>query len=167
MQSPLYTYEVPRPVWQLHRQKRASSKASYIDLDIVSTAACLMIATTAELMRCFSSLSFLFSGVSLSSQIWLSRIRTKNSIFHLKCYLLGYNAIRPWLCLSHVFTLVSCLHFLSTLKTEATYSFATSVDFQRARRHYFPEDRTVRNHRCEHLRSYIFHLQSARKRIGM
>jgi hypothetical protein len=38
---------------------------------------------------------------------------------------------------------------------EATYFSETSVDFQRITRRYIPEDRTLHNHRCENLRSYI------------
>jgi hypothetical protein len=49
------------------------------------------------------------------------------------------------------FTLVSCLACSSTLMMVATYSPETSVDFQRATRRY----RTLHNHRCENLKSYI------------
>jgi streptogramin lyase len=38
---------------------------------------------------------------------------------------------------------------------EATYSTETSVDFQRTTRCCIPEDRTLHNHRCENLRSYV------------
>jgi hypothetical protein len=38
---------------------------------------------------------------------------------------------------------------------ETIYSTETSVDFQRATRRYIPEDRTIRNHRCENLKSHI------------
>jgi hypothetical protein len=38
---------------------------------------------------------------------------------------------------------------------EAIYSSETSVDFQRTTRRYIPEDSTLYNHRCEHLKSYI------------
>jgi hypothetical protein len=34
------------------------------------------------------------------------------------------------------------------------YSSETSFYFQRATRHYIPEDRTLHNHRCENLKSY-------------
>jgi hypothetical protein len=40
------------------------------------------------------------------------------------------------------------------LKTEPTYSSETSADFQRTRRRYIPEDKTLRNHRCENLTPY-------------
>jgi hypothetical protein len=42
----------------------------------------------------------------------------------------------------------------SSLKMEAIYSSATSVQIQRTTRRYIPEDRTLHNHRCENLRSY-------------
>jgi hypothetical protein len=38
---------------------------------------------------------------------------------------------------------------------DATFSFETSVDFQRTTRRNIPEDRTLQNHRCENLNSYI------------
>jgi hypothetical protein len=37
---------------------------------------------------------------------------------------------------------------------EATYSYETTVDFQRPTRRYIPEDRTLDDHRCENLKSY-------------
>jgi hypothetical protein len=37
---------------------------------------------------------------------------------------------------------------------EAICSSETSVDSQRTTLRYIPEDRTVRNHRCENLKSY-------------
>jgi hypothetical protein len=36
---------------------------------------------------------------------------------------------------------------------EETCSSETSVDFQRIKRHYNPEDRYLHNHRCENLKS--------------
>jgi hypothetical protein len=47
-------------------------------------------------------------------------------------------------CLPPGFTLISCLAYSSALKMEATCSSETSVDFQRAKRCYIPEDRTLR-----------------------
>jgi hypothetical protein len=41
------------------------------------------------------------------------------------------------------------------VKTEAACSSQTSVDFQRTRWSYIPEDSTLHNHRCENLKSYI------------
>jgi hypothetical protein len=38
---------------------------------------------------------------------------------------------------------------------EATYSSEATTDFQQTTQRYIPEDRTLRNHRCENLRSYI------------
>jgi hypothetical protein len=52
------------------------------------------------------------------------------------------------------FVLVSFLAYCSSLQIEATCSSETSAGFQRTRR-YTPEDRTLYNHRCENLKSYI------------
>jgi hypothetical protein len=49
------------------------------------------------------------------------------------------------------------LAYSSTLKMEATFSCEKSVDFQRTTRHYIPEDRTLHNHRCKNLKSYIIY----------
>jgi hypothetical protein len=38
---------------------------------------------------------------------------------------------------------------------EETCSFETSVDFQPTERRYIPEERTLHNHRCENLKSYV------------
>jgi hypothetical protein len=38
---------------------------------------------------------------------------------------------------------------------EVTYSSETSGDFQQTTRCYIPEDRTLHNHLCENLKSYI------------
>jgi hypothetical protein len=35
------------------------------------------------------------------------------------------------------------------------FSSETPVDFQRTAQHYFPEDRTLHNHRWDNLKSYI------------
>jgi hypothetical protein len=48
----------------------------------------------------------------------------------------------------------SSSHYSSTLKVEATCSYETSVDFQRTIWRYIPDDRTLRNHQCENLKSY-------------
>jgi hypothetical protein len=53
------------------------------------------------------------------------------------------------------FTLISCLACSSTLEREVTWSSETLVDFQRTTLHYIPEDRTLHNHRCENLKSYL------------
>jgi hypothetical protein len=52
------------------------------------------------------------------------------------------------------FTLVSCSADSSILKMEVTCSSETSVDYQRTTWRYIPEDRILRNHGCENLRSY-------------
>jgi hypothetical protein len=56
-------------------------------------------------------------------------------------------------CLFHA---GSCLAYSSTMNMKATSSFETSVNFQRTTRHYIPEDRTLHNHRCENITSYIY-----------
>jgi hypothetical protein len=38
---------------------------------------------------------------------------------------------------------------------EATYYSQTSVEFQWTTQQYVPKDRTLRNHRCENIRSYM------------
>jgi hypothetical protein len=53
--------------------------------------------------------------------------------------------------------LVSRLAHSSTLKMEAICSVETTVDFQQTTRRYIPEDRTLRNHRCNNPKSYIIH----------
>jgi hypothetical protein len=52
------------------------------------------------------------------------------------------------------FTLVSCSAY-STLKVEMICSSETSVHFQRTIRYYISEDRTLHNHGCENVKSYI------------
>jgi hypothetical protein len=48
--------------------------------------------------------------------------------------------------------IVTCLAYSSILKIEATFSFETSVDFQRTTRRYIPgEKKTLRNLICEEL----------------
>jgi hypothetical protein len=46
----------------------------------------------------------------------------------------------------------------STLKMEEKYSSEMSVDFQRTSRRCIPEDKTLHNHRCENLKSYILRI---------
>jgi hypothetical protein len=50
------------------------------------------------------------------------------------------------------FTLVSSLAYYSTLKMEAKYSQETSVGFQRTTQCFIPENRVLRNDRCENLK---------------
>jgi hypothetical protein len=52
-------------------------------------------------------------------------------------------------------TLVSCL--ASTLKMEAICSPETSVDFQWTTPRYIAGDRTLHNHCCENLKSYMIY----------
>jgi hypothetical protein len=53
------------------------------------------------------------------------------------------------------FLLISYLAYYSTLEMEATCSSETSVTFQRNTRRCITEDKTLHNHRCENLKSYI------------
>jgi hypothetical protein len=57
--------------------------------------------------------------------------------------------------LATCFTLVSCSAYYSTLKMEVACSSEMSVEFQLTTRRYIPEDRTLHNHRCENLKSYM------------
>jgi hypothetical protein len=45
---------------------------------------------------------------------------------------------------------------LLIMKNEATCSSETAIDFQRTTRRYIPEDKTLHNHRCENLKSYMY-----------
>jgi hypothetical protein len=82
---------------------------------------------------------------------------------NIEYYLLGHNAVQSVesqptrLCLLPTLTLVPCSAYSVTLKMEAIYSSETSVYFQRTTWCYIPEDRTLHNHSCENLKSYIFH----------
>jgi hypothetical protein len=63
---------------------------------------------------------------------------------HLQVRTISQTRNQSWLlCLSPSFTLVPCLTYCSNVKMEATCSFEASVDFQRPKRHYIPEDRTL------------------------
>lgn len=53
------------------------------------------------------------------------------------------------------FTLVSCLAYSSTFKTEASFTSETSVVFRRATQRYISGDRTLHNDRCENLISTL------------
>jgi hypothetical protein len=56
--------------------------------------------------------------------------------------------------LQTTFTLVSCLAYSSIMKIDAIFSYETSANFQRTTLLYFPEDITLRNQRCESIKSY-------------
>jgi hypothetical protein len=62
-------------------------------------------------------------------------------------------AARGWL--ATCFMLVSCLADSLTSKMEVTCSSETSLEFQRTTQHYFPDHRTLHNHRCENLKPYV------------
>jgi hypothetical protein len=57
--------------------------------------------------------------------------------------------------LATCFKIVSCFAYSSILKMDFTGSSDTSVELQGTKRCYIPEDRTLHNHRCENLKSYI------------
>jgi plasmid replication initiation protein len=60
--------------------------------------------------------------------------------------------------LSPAVTLVSCLAYSSTLKIEKTHSSETVANFEWTTWCYIPEDRTLHNHHCENLKSYIINM---------
>jgi hypothetical protein len=78
---------------------------------------------------------------------------------------LGYTACSPlkiirrlggtWLCLPPAFTIAFCLAYSSTLIMDATCSSVTLVVCKRTTCCYIPEDRTLHNHCCGNLKSYI------------
>jgi hypothetical protein len=55
--------------------------------------------------------------------------------------------------LPFAFTLVSCSAYSLTLKMEAKCSSATLLNFQWTTWRYIPENRALRNHQCENLKS--------------
>jgi hypothetical protein len=57
--------------------------------------------------------------------------------------------------------------FLSTLKMRGTCSSETSRGLEWTTRRYIPQDRTVRSHRCEELKSKIFIIIMAFLKIGV
>jgi hypothetical protein len=63
-------------------------------------------------------------------------------IEHSACHLLAHWFAEP---------------FSSTLKMEAISSSEKSVETQQTTRRHIPEDDILQNHRCENLKSYIFH----------
>jgi hypothetical protein len=61
-------------------------------------------------------------------------------------------------CLPPAFTLLSCSVYSSTLKMVAICSSETSVDFQRTKRRYVSDDRTLHNHCCENFNFCTLHV---------
>jgi hypothetical protein len=84
------------------------------------------------------------------------RRRRGSNKLHCRRKYIKYNIIRSRM-LATCFLLVYCLVYSSTLNMQATYSFEISVHFQWKSRHYIPQDRTLHNHRCENLHSYIIY----------
>jgi hypothetical protein len=73
--------------------------------------------------------------------------------FHLQCLTLKKKESRLLQAvLATYFSLIYCLAFSFTLKTEAICSSETYVNFQRTTRNYIPEDNALHNHRCENSR---------------
>jgi hypothetical protein len=58
-------------------------------------------------------------------------------------------------CLPPAFMLISCLAYSSTPQMEVICASKTLGGFQRTTPRYIPEDRTLHNHRCENLKSYL------------
>jgi hypothetical protein len=55
----------------------------------------------------------------------------------------------------HSILLATCFHAYSSLKMGTICSSETLVDFEWTTWGYIPEDSTLHNHHCEHLKSYI------------
>jgi hypothetical protein len=132
-----------------------------------------------------SFLEFFFARITMPEKhsvvYFLSFDRIKNSIFwNIKLYIpLNVNRRFGVICRIHLqvrnmsqlrlsgkqvsrrallatnFKLDSSLVYSVTLNMDATRSSEKSVDFQRATWCYIPEDRTLRNHLCENLKSYM------------
>jgi hypothetical protein len=68
---------------------------------------------------------------------------------HLQCWRISLAS------LPSAFTLASCSAYSSTPKMNTICSSETSIDCQRATRCYILEDITLRNYRCETLKSYV------------
>jgi hypothetical protein len=81
-----------------------------------------------------------------------SQCETKSPIFW---YITPFSLLNANRLLATCFMLISCLAYSSALRIEATGSSETSADFQQSTRRYILEDRTLHNHRCENLKSYI------------
>jgi hypothetical protein len=58
--------------------------------------------------------------------------------------------------LATCFMFISRFVLSSNLKVEAICSSEASVDFQRTTRRSIPEDRTLHDHRCHNLKSYVY-----------
>jgi hypothetical protein len=69
-------------------------------------------------------------------------------------YLLGYDDVYSIGLLATCFKFISCLAYYSTMKMEVVCPSETTVDFRRSTQRYIPEDRNLRAHRCEKLKSY-------------
>jgi hypothetical protein len=65
------------------------------------------------------------------------------------------------------FTLVSFLAYYSTLKVEAKCPSEIYVGFPQATWRYIPEYKTLHNHRCENLKSYIIEELSIKKSLEL
>jgi hypothetical protein len=104
---------------------------------------CLPPALTLVSSLCYSSI--LNTGASCSSETsvdfqWALQRFKETCRLHPQ----GLRISHARFCLPTASTLLSSLGHSSTLKIEATYCSATSVDFQLTIRHYNPEDKTLK-----------------------
>jgi Fe2+ transport system protein B len=85
--------------------------------------------------------------------------------WHLERHVASSFRVKEWakqetILLATHFMLVSCFACFSTLKIEAICSSEMSVHFQQTTRYYIPDDRTLHNHHCENLKSYLLSVSS-------
>jgi hypothetical protein len=108
--------------------------------------------------------SIIFLDITPCSPLKLNKSFGRTYHLHLQDRRL--NRAKYQLFLLPAFTLVSCSAYSSTLKMELIFSSETSVDFQRTTRHYIPENNTLYNHCCEHLKSYTVQFHNIEKLFG-
>jgi hypothetical protein len=89
--------------------------------------------------------SYIFWNITLCSPLKVSRRFWRTSSVSKN------KPRKKTVLLATCFVLVSCFTYSWTLKMEET----CSSDFQQTKRRYIPEDRSLYNHRCENLKSYI------------
>jgi hypothetical protein len=95
-----------------------------------------------------------FSAVGSSAVHTISLLTNSTFWDMTPCGPLEVNLRFRGMCPSACFISVSCSAYTWTLKMEATCSSKPSADFRRATWRYIPENVTLRNHRCENLKSY-------------
>jgi hypothetical protein len=128
-----------RRISQARNQRKAGSKQS-TGREWYESVAAIMLLT----LRCWGLIQDwrgLPSGMLRCSDRW------KSTAFHRNML-----PLYSWLKSNR---LPFCFTYSSILMMEATCSSETTIEFYRTIRRYIPEARTLRNHRCENLRSYI------------